>query len=139
MPENIVNLLKEAKTIAIVGCSDKKYRTSYHIAEYMQENGYRIIPVNPNYDEILGEKVYPSVDEIPEEITIDIVDIFRDPAHTAEMVQDVIRRVRNTGKKPIVWTQLGVSSAEAKKLAENEGLTYIEEKCMMVEHSRNMG
>ncbi len=138
MPENIVDILKKAKTIAIVGCSDKKYRTSYHIAEYMQENGYRIIPVNPNYDQILGEKVYSSVDKIPEDITLDIVDIFRNPAHTEEMVQDVIRRVANTGRKPIVWTQLGVSSEEAKKLAGDEGLTYIEERCLMVEHSKNI-
>lgn len=139
MTENIIDILKNAKTIAIVGCSDKKYRTSYHIAEYMQENGYRIIPVNPNYDEILGEKVYRRVDEIPEEISVDVVDIFRDPAHTADMVEDIITRVRQTGRKPVVWTQLGVSSEEAKKLATDEGLVYIEEKCMMVEHSRNLG
>lgn len=139
MPENIVDILKKAKTIAIVGCSNKKYRTSYHIAEYMQENGYRIIPVNPNYEEILDEKVYSRVDKIPEDITIDIVDIFRDPAHTEEMVQDVVRRVQNTGRKPIVWTQLGVSSDEAKKLAGDEGLTYIEERCLMVEHSKSLG
>lgn len=139
MTENIIDILKNAKTIAIVGCSDKKYRTSYHIAEYMQENRYRIIPVNPNYDEILGEKVYRRVDEIPEEISVDVVDIFRDPAHTADMVEDIITRVRQTGRKPVVWTQLGVSSEEAKKLATDEGLVYIEEKCMMVEHSRNLG
>lgn len=139
MTENIIGILKNAKTIAIVGCSNKKYRTSYHIVEYMQQNGYRIIPVNPNYEEILDEKVYSRVDEIPEDITIDIVDIFRDPAHTEEMVKDAVRRVQNTGRKPIVWTQLGVSSDEAKKLAGDEGLTYIEERCLMVEHSKSLG
>lgn len=138
MADAIDNLLKSIKTIAVVGCSSKKYRTSYHIAEYMQENGYRIIPVNPNYDEILGEKVYDRVDQIPAEVTIDIVDIFRSSEHTAEMVEDVIRRVQQTGNKPVVWTQLGVSSPEAKKRAEGEGLTYIEERCLMVEHSRRM-
>lgn len=139
MEKSIKNLLKDARTIAVVGCSNKKYRTSYHIAEYLQENGYRIIPVNPNYQEVLGEKVYPSVLDIPEDVSIDIVDIFRDSSHTAEMVEDVVERSKKTENKPVVWTQLGVSSDEAKKLAEDAGLTYIEEKCMMVEHSRRFG
>ncbi|MDZ7714986.1 MAG: CoA-binding protein [Balneolaceae bacterium] len=132
-------LLESAKTIAVVGCSNNKMRTSYHIAKYIQEQGYRVIPVHPEYDEVLGEKVYPTVYDIPDDINIDIVDIFRNPEFTANMVDDIIKRVEQTGRKPVVWTQLGVSSEEAKKKAENAGLKYVEEKCLMVEHQRLLG
>lgn len=135
----MIDLLKDAKTIAVVGCSNNKMRTSYHIAKYIQGQGYKIIPVHPEYDKILGEKVYPTVYDIPENIKIDIVDIFRNPEYTANMVDDIIKRVEQTGQKPVVWTQLGVSSEDAKRKTESVGLEYIEEKCLMVEHQRLLG
>ena len=135
----MIDLLKNAKTVAVVGCSKDQMRTSHHIAKYIQGEGYKMIPVHPEYDEILGEKVYPTVLDIPADVEIDIVDIFRNPEFTADMVDDVIKRVEQTGQKPVVWTQLGVSSDEAKKKAEDAGLEYVEEKCLMVEHQRLFG
>lgn len=136
MEQSVADILKEAKTIAIIGCSENKYRTSNHIASYLQNAGYKIIPVHPDYEEVLGEKAYDSVTDIPQEVRVDIVDIFRNSDYTADMVDEIIERVEATGDHPVVWTQLGVSSDEAKQKAEKAGLTYIEEKCMMVEHRR---
>lgn len=111
-------------------------RTSHHIAKYLKDQGYTIIPVHPDYDEVLGEKAYSSVKDIPEEVEIDIVDIFRNSKFTADMVQEVIERVEQTGNKPVIWTQLGVSSDEAMQKALEDDLSYIEEKCLMVEHQK---
>lgn len=129
-------LLSNLKTVAIIGCSANKYRTSYHIANYLKENGIRIFPINPNYEEVLGVKCLPSLDEIPNDITIDVVDIFRDSQYTADMVRQIIEWSDKTGQKPAIWTQLNVSSDKAKSLAEDAGFTYIENECMMVQHER---
>ncbi len=129
-------LLENMKSVAIIGCSANKYRTSYHIANYLKENGIRIFPINPNYEEVLGIKCLPSLDEIPENITIDVVDIFRDSKYTADMVREIIDWAQKTGQKPVIWTQLNVSSEEAKALAEDSGFKYIENECMMVQHER---
>ncbi len=102
----------------------------------MKENGIRIFPINPNYEEVLGVKCLSGLDEIPENITIDVVDIFRDSQYTADMVREIIDWAQKTEQKPVIWTQLDVSSEEAKKLAEDEGFTYIENECMMVQHER---
>lgn len=138
MEPNITDIFKDTETVAIIGCSNNKYRTSYHIASYLQEQGFNIIPIHPEYDEVLGEQTYASIRDVPGEITIDIVDIFRDPAHTVDMVDEIIAWSNKTGQQPVVWTQLGVSSAEAKEKAWEAGLTYVEEKCLMVEHKRVM-
>lgn len=130
------DLLNSLKTVAIIGCSANKYRTSYHIANYLKENGIRIFPINPNYEEVLGVKCLSSLDEIPDEITVDVVDIFRDSEYTAEMVRNVIEWSEKTGQKPVIWTQLGVSSDEAKSLAEDAGFEYIENECLMVQHEK---
>lgn len=136
MSHNKEELLKNAKNIAVIGCSAKQHRTSHRIAEYLQNNGFRIIPVNPEYDEILGETVYATMQDIPNNINIDIADIFRNKKYTAEMVDQVIKRSDSTGNKIAVWTQLGVSSKEAKQKAKEAGLPYIENKCIMVEHRK---
>lgn len=129
-------IFKDLKTIAVIGCSKNIYRTSYQIAEYLQQQGYTIIPIHPEYDEILGEKVYASLSDVPQGITIDVVDIFRNKAYTAAMVDEVIEWKSKTGQTPIVWTQMDVSSPEAQKKAEAAGLLYVKNKCMMVEHKR---
>lgn len=139
MSQSIQHLLKNAETIAVIGCSAKQYRTSHHIAAYLQHNGYRIIPINPEYDEILGEKVYPTLLDIPDDIKIDIADIFRNSDHTADMVDQIIDYHGATGQKPLIWTQLDVSSNAAKEKAKKGGFTYIENKCMMVEHEKYLG
>ena len=118
---DLPSVLESAQTIAVVGCSARPTRTSHKIARYMQGRGYRIVPVNPNYDEVLGEPCYPDLPSVPADVSIDIVDIFRAPRHTAEMVRTAIERVEQTetvaGERPVVWTQLGVSSPEAEELA----------------------
>lgn len=134
---NISKRLNEANTIAIIGCSANKYRTSFHIASYLKENGYRILPINPNYKEILGQKCYTKIGDISADTDIDIVDIFRDSQYTAEMVSDIIEWSEQSGQKPLIWTQLTVSSPEAKSMAEDAGFDYVENECIMVQHSNS--
>ncbi|WP_022836141.1 CoA-binding protein [Salisaeta longa] len=130
-------LLDRATTIAIVGCSARPTRTSHKIARYLQDQGYRIVPVNPAYDEVLGVPCYPRVQDIPADVSIDIVDIFRRADHTADMVRDVIERGKATDRKPVIWTQLGVSSAEAEALATEHALPYVKNRCIMVVHGQH--
>lgn len=137
MDASISDILNQAEVIAIIGCSLKSHRTSNNIAHYLQKQGYTVIPVHPDYDTVCGEKAYKTVYDIPEEIEIDIVDIFRNSKYTAEMVDTIIKRVEMTGRKPVVWTQLDVSSEEARKKAEEAGLRYIENRCIMVEHRKH--
>ena len=129
-------MLAAPKTIAVVGCSDNPLRTSHSISRYLIGAGFDVIPVNPNHKEIFGRTCYPSVSDIPEDVEIDIVNIFRRPAHTAEMVADVLERVKRTDEKPVIWTQIGVSSNQAREMAEQAGLSYVKNRCLMVEHAR---
>ena len=138
MPD-LKHMLTDAKTIAVVGLSDRTHRTSYRIARYLQDVGYRIIPVNPRCEEILGERCYPTLPDVPTDITIDIVNIFRDSRHTAAMVQQAIDRIDGSGEHPAIWTQIGVSSHEAKAKAEQADLAYVEDRCILVEHQRLLG
>lgn len=139
MSQTIKEILEESETVAIIGCSEKEYRTSHHIASYLQQNGYRVIPINPDYDEILGEKVYASLQDVPGDTTIDIVDIFRNSEYTEEMMDQIIEFSESTGQEPVVWTQLDVSTDQAQNKAEQAGLQYIKNKCMMVEHEKHLG
>lgn len=136
MKPDIKEILENAGTVAVIGCSANKYRTSYHIANYLKENGIRIIPVNPNYEEVLGSRCYAKMMDVPADVDIDIIDIFRDSRYTAEMVGDIIVWSKETGQKPVIWTQLSVSSDEAKSMAEGHEFPYVENKCMMVQHDQ---
>jgi uncharacterized protein len=127
----IREVLTRARTIAIVGLSDKPDRDSNEVARYMQSKGYRVIPVNPAVPEILGEKSYPSVAAIPKEIRVDIVDIFRRSDQVLPIAQEAIRR----GVK-VVWMQLGIDSAEAASLVREAGGTDFENLCIMTQHRR---
>ena len=132
---SIKEFFQQFKTIVIIGASSNPYRTSYHIAEYLQQNDYHIIPVNPNEKQVLGETSYDSVFDLPEETEADAVVIFRNKIYTSEMVKQIIEwSGEKDGKKPVIWTQLDVSTSEAKELAENAGYPYVENRCMMVEH-----
>ena len=129
-------LLADARTIAVVGCSDRPSRTSYAIARYLQEVGYRVIPINPNIVTCHGEQAYPDLLSLPDDVRVDIVDIFRNPAHTADMVRMAVDYAKATGTQPAIWTQLGVSTSQAQRLAEEAGLPYVKNRCIMVEHRR---
>ena len=125
----IHEILKEARTIAVVGLSGKRFRPSYGVTEYMQRAGYRIIPVNPHETEILGEKCYPDLDAVPE--TVDIVNIFRRPAFVPDIVDAAIRK----GAK-VIWMQEGVVHEEAARKAEAAGLTVVMDRCILKDHRR---
>jgi predicted CoA-binding protein len=129
-------ILESAEVIAVVGCSAQPTRTSHKIAQYMDRSGYRIVPVNPNYDSVLGQPCYPDLPSVPPETEIDIVDIFRAPKYTADMVRTVIKRVEQTNRTPVVWTQIGVSSSEAEELAAQAHLPYVRNRCIKVEYDR---
>ncbi|PAP74729.1 CoA-binding protein [Rubrivirga sp. SAORIC476] len=127
--------LRDARTIAVVGCSPRGFQTSHRIARYIQKVGYRMIPINPNHDEILGETAYPSLDAVPDDVVIDIVDVFRRPEFVADVVRDAMERAGRTGRLPLIWTQIGVHSDEARDLAEAGGLPYVADRCLMVDHA----
>ncbi|MEP1150282.1 MAG: CoA-binding protein [Balneola sp.] len=133
---DINEVLEKSKTIAIIGCSANEYRTSNYIAKFLKERNYTIIPVNPAENEILGEKCYNDLNEIPSDTKIDIVDIFRSNEHTAGVVEEVLTWNDKTGQNPVVWTQLDVSSDEAEKIAEKAQIPYVKNKCIMVEWER---
>lgn len=135
--KDIYNILKDAKTIAMIGCSPNEYRTSNYAAKFLQERGYRVIPINPGAKEVYGEKSYDNLADVPSDIEIDIVNVFRNSKFSAEAAQDAADWKTKTGQNPVVWTQLDVSSPEAKKIAEENGLPYVKNRCIMVEWDRN--
>lgn len=134
MATNYKKIFEDTHTIVVIGASANKYRTSYHIASYLKENGFRIIPVNPKYDEVLGIECYDELNEIPDKYSVDIIDIFRNSDYSAEMVNQIINWSEEKEEKPIIWTQLDVSSEEAEKLAEEADYQYVKNECMMVKH-----
>jgi uncharacterized protein len=125
----VTQILREAKTIAVVGLSSNAMRASHGVAEYLKGAGYRIIPVNPNETEVLGEKAYGRLEDVPE--PVDIVDVFR----RAEEVPGVAESAIKIGAK-VLWMQLGIENAEAAKKARAAGLVVVEDACLMVEHKR---
>ena len=129
---NALETLKNATTVAIVGCSPNPYRTSNYAANYLKEQGYTIIPINPKEDVILDEKCYPDLNSIPGDTKIDIVNVFRDKQQTAGVVEEVERWKEKTGQNPVVWTQLDVSSPEAEMEATEGGIPYVKNTCIMV-------
>ena len=125
-------ILKTNHTIAVVGLSADWYRPSYFAAKYMQEHGFRIIPVNPKYDEVLGEKCYPNLKAIPE--PVDIVDVFRKPDDCVPIAQEAVA----IGAK-VLWLQLGVVNEEAARVAEAGGLEVVMDRCVKIEYARLFG
>ena len=130
--EKIRRILRTSRTIAVVGLSAQWHRPSFFAAKYMQEHGYRVIPVNPTYDTILGERCFKSLRDIPEKV--DIVDCFRKGAEIPAIADDAIA----IGAK-VLWMQLGVESAAARAKAEAAGLEVIEDHCVKIEHGRFFG
>jgi predicted CoA-binding protein len=125
-------ILKQARVIAVVGLSAHWYRPSYFAAKYMQDHGYRIIPVNPNYAEVLGEKCYPDITAIPN--AIDIVDCFRKPDEIVPIAREAIAK-----HAKVLWMQLGIRNVEAANLAVAAGLDVVMDHCVKIEHARIMG
>jgi predicted CoA-binding protein len=120
------SILGEARTIAVVGLSSKPDRPSNEVATFLQERGYRIVPVNPNETEVLGERAYASLLDIPEDIEIDVVDVFRRASETPPVAADAVAR----GAK-VLWLQDGIVNEEARRIAEDAGLDVIMGVCIM--------
>ena len=128
----LARILTRSRVIAVVGLSPNWYRPSFFAAKYMQEHGYRVVPVNPNAAEILGERSYPAVAAIPGDV--DIVDCFRQP----EEMPDLARAAVAKGAR-VLWMQLGIRSEEAARIASEAGLDVVMNRCVKIEHARIMG
>ncbi len=130
--ETLRRILATNKVVAVVGLSADWYRPSYFAAKYMQEHGYRIIPVNPRYAEILGEKCYASLADIPEKV--DVVDVFRRTADVMPIAEQAVA----IGAK-VLWQQIGVLNEEADRYARDHGLDSVMDRCVKIEHARLFG
>jgi predicted CoA-binding protein len=126
--DEIKQLLQQTEIIAVVGLSDNPDRISYMVSEAMQNKGYRIIPVNPNAEYILGEKCYASLEEIPEKI--DIVNVFRRSEHIVPIAEEAIKV-----KARVLWLQQGIYNEEAAAIANEQGITVVMDRCIKVEDS----
>ncbi|MHA1110970.1 MAG: CoA-binding protein [Promethearchaeota archaeon] len=129
LKQEIVDILNESKTIAVVGMSKNPEKAAHRIPKYLKDAGYKVIPVNPTAKEILGEKAYAKLEDIPEQV--DIVDVFRPSEHTPEVVKSAVKL-----NPKLIWLQLGISNKESKAIAEEHNIAYVENKCLMVEHRK---
>lgn len=128
----IRRIFLDTRTVAMVGLSANWYRPSYFAAKYLLDHGYRVIPVNPNYKEILGQACYPDLLSIPDKI--DVVDLFQ----RSEKTPGYARQAVQAGAK-VVWLQLGIVNEKAERIAREAGLGYVDNRCMKIEHSRIFG
>jgi len=125
-------ILAQTRTIAVVGLSANWYRPSYFAAKYMQDHGYRIVPVNPAYAEVLGERCYPTLAAVPG--PVDLVDCFRKPGEIVPIAHEAIAK----GAK-VLWMQLGIRNDEAAQIANGAGLDVVMDRCVKIEHARILG
>jgi predicted CoA-binding protein len=127
--KELKEILKSSKTIAVVGCSRDPEKDAHKVPKYLKERGYKIIPVNPFAEEILGEKAYKNLSEIKEKV--DIVDIFRPSEECLEIVKEAVKL-----KPKVIWMQLGIENKEAEKLAKENKIKVVMNKCIMKEYQR---
>ena len=132
--DTIAAILQGSRTIAVVGLSPKPERDSHHVAEYLQQQGYRIVPVNPMATEILGERCWPTLTEAAQHVRIDLVDVFRNSADVAPIAEEAIA----IGAQAL-WLQLGVRDDDACARARAAGLQVVQDRCTLVEHQRLAG
>ena len=128
------SILSQARTIAVVGLSSKPHRDSHGVARYLQHQGYKVVPVNPNETEVLGETAYPSLLDVPTDVAIDIVDVFR----RAEETPPVAEQAVSVGAR-VLWLQEGIVSDEARRIAEEGGLTVVMDLCIRTTRARLEG
>ena len=125
------SILGDARTIAVVGLSSNPFKDSFEVAGYLQSKGYRIVPVNPNETEVLGETAYPSLLDVPKDIRIDVVDVFRRAAATPPIAEQAVK----VGAK-VLWLQDGIVNEDARRIAEEGGLTVIMGVCIRTTNRR---
>lgn len=135
--ERIRSIL-DRRTIAVVGLSRDPEKDSYIVASYLKREGYRIIPVNPFAGEILGEKCWPSLQSLPDDLKrqIDVVEIFRPPSEVHPIVREAVRLKEQFGRLLAIWMQLGISNEETAREARKNGIQVVMDRCMMIEHQR---
>jgi uncharacterized protein len=131
-PLTIQRVLHGAQTIAVVGLSSNELRPSYFVGYYLKRHGYRVIPVNPRETDILGQKCYPSLLDVP--VPVDVVDVFRAPDALPEIAREAVAI-----GAPTLWCQFGVINEEGAKIAEDGGLAVIMDRCIKIEHARYVG
>ena len=129
--QELRSILGDARTIAVVGLSSNPDRPSYEVAEFLQEKGYRIVPINPNETEVLGERAYASLLDVPEEIEIDVVDVFRRAEQTPAIAEEAVAR----GAK-VLWLQEGIANDDARRIGEAGGLSVVMGVCMRKQSQR---
>ncbi|HXZ97826.1 MAG TPA: CoA-binding protein [Candidatus Acidoferrum sp.] len=136
--KHLIARMLRAKTIAVVGLSRDPAKPSHDVASYLQSHGYRIVPINPTIDEVLGEKAYKSLLDLPEELKrqIDVVDIFRRPDDVPPIVEQAVELHKNYGRPTAVWMQLGIVNEDAARKARAAGLDVVMDHCMKIEHRR---
>ncbi|NOZ58100.1 MAG: CoA-binding protein [Euryarchaeota archaeon] len=132
--EEIRELLRSARTIAVVGFSTNPAKDAHRVPKRLMELGYRVIPINPFAEEILGERSYPSLLDVPRDIKVDIVNVFR----PAEEVPEIVEQAIQIGARAL-WLQLGITHEEAAERARRAGLTVVQNRCIKVEHRRLLG
>ena len=134
--DDLREILTRYKTVAVVGLSRDLSKDSYQVAEYLKRHGFHIVPINPFADEVLGEKSYKSLLDMPAEVqkTLEIVDIFRLSAEVLPIVEHVIKLKKLFGVPYVVWMQLGIINDRAAETAKNAGLKVVMDKCMMQQH-----
>ena len=134
----IKEILQNYQVIAVVGLSDNEEKPSHEVAAYMKRHGYRIIPVNPFVEEVLGEKSYKSLLDMPAEVqkTIEIVNIFRRPEEVSPIVEQALQLKRTNGKPFVIWMQMGIVNLEAAEEARKADLIVVMDRCIMVEHKK---
>ena len=127
----VKKIVTQSKTVAVVGISKKEERDSYRVAAYLKDHGYTIIPVNPQADEILGEKCYAALADIP--FAVDVVDVFRNPSALPGLADEIVALAH---RPKAVWFQLGVVNNEAAKKIQNAGIDVVQNLCIKIEHAR---
>ena len=125
--------LTQAKTIAIIGLSDNPDRPSFQVAQYLINQGYQIIPVNPNIQQVFEQKSYPNISSIPKDISVDIIDVFRKSEDVVSVIQEII----DSGRQSIIWLQEGIDNPEAVNLAKSHGYDITSGICLMKFHQQS--
>jgi uncharacterized protein len=129
-------VLKKSKTIAVVGASKNPEKEAYAVPLYLKEHGYRIVPVNPTAAEILGEKAYPSLRDLPEKLgrMVDVVEVFRPSDELPQVALQAVEMKARLGRSLVFWAQLGLENEEAKRILETNGIPYVMDACMRTVH-----
>ena len=134
-----VDVLRKSKTIAVVGASRNEGKEAYSVPRYLKDRGYRIIPINPSAQEILEEKAYPSLLELPEQVgrEVDVVEVFRPSSELPQVALQAVEMKKRFGRPYFFWAQLGLENEEAKKILEGSGIQYVMNACMRTVHRTN--